>query len=388
MRVAHPILVSHPTVNPYVRALLTGLHREGLLSEFHTTLAFGRRGVDLPRSLVCQHPGRELIRLLSQNIDWRFLTKHETGFASVDAVAQAFDRIVSRQLPEVSGVYCYEDSALDTFRVAATRGIRRLYELPILYWSEVRRLLSEEADRYPEWEPTLLSTRESLAKLQRKSDELCLADLVICPSRQVQSSLPAGVASVVAEYGCPGVGSTTVRSNRERVRLLFVGSLSQRKGLADLFSAVKWLNRSDVELVLLGTPLMPLEFYRRQYADFVYEPTRPNVEVRRFMSTCDVLVLPSIVEGRALVQMEAMSCGLPIVVTPNAGAEDLVVDGSTGFLVPIRAPEKLAETIDWIADHRDWPSDARPAVLKKAAESGWDTYVRKVMEGIDRVSGL
>jgi glycosyltransferase involved in cell wall biosynthesis len=385
MRFAHPILVSNPTVNPYVRALLIGLHRQGLLKEFHTTLAFGRRGVDLPRSLVFQHPGREVVRLLSLKIGWSFLAQHEAGFASVDAVAQSFDRIVSRRLPEVNGVYCYEDSALETFRVAATRGIRRFYELPILYWSEVRRLLSEEAKRYPEWEPTLLSTRDSVAKLQRKTDELHLADLVICPSRQVQRSLPAGVTSVVAEYGCPGIESTSDRSNRGKFRLLFVGSLSQRKGLADLLRAVKSLNRSDVELVLLGTPLMPLEFYRRQYADFVYEPTRPNAEVRRFMSTCDVLVLPSIVEGRALVQMEAMSCGLPIVVTPNAGAEDMVVNGSTGFLVPMRDPEKLAETIGWIADHRDWLSDARPAVLKKAAESGWDRYVRKVLQGIDSI---
>jgi glycosyltransferase involved in cell wall biosynthesis len=100
------------------------------------------------------------------------------------------------------------------------------------------------------------------------------------------------------------------------------------------------------------------------------------------MQTCDLLVLPSIVEGRSLAQMEAMSCGLPIVVTPNAGAEDLVVDGSTGFLVPIRSPEKLAEVINWIADHKDWAADARPAVFRRAAESNWDRYTGKVLEAL------
>ncbi len=87
---------------------------------------------------------------------------------------------------------------------------------------------------------------------------------------------------------------------------------------------MKLLHRSDVELIVLGTPLVPFEFYRRDYPSFVYEPVRPNAEVRRLMLGCDVLVLPSIVEGRAMVQMEALSCGLPIIVTPNAGAEDLV----------------------------------------------------------------
>jgi glycosyltransferase involved in cell wall biosynthesis len=95
-----------------------------------------------------------------------------------------------------------------------------------------------------------------------------------------------------------------------------------------------------------------------------------------------VLVLPSIVEGRALVQMEAMSCGLPIVVTPNAGAADLVEEGRTGFLVPIRAPEVLAERIGWIADHRDWAVDVRSAILDKARHCSWSLYLKKVFSAL------
>ena len=56
------------------------------------------------------------------------------------------------------------------------------------------------------------------------------------------------------------------------------------------------------------------------------------------MRSCDLLVLPSIVEGRALVLQEAMACGLAMIATPNAGAEDLIVEGETGFLVPVGAP--------------------------------------------------
>ena len=167
-----------------------------------------------------------------------------------------------------------------------------------------------------------------------------------------------------------------------RLKVLFVGSMTQRKGLADLFSAMKLLNRPDVELIVLGAPLLPLEFYQREYPDFVYEPVRPNSEVRQLMLECDVLVLPSIVEGRAMVQMEALSCGLPIIVTPNAGAEDLVEEQRTGFLVPIRAPEKLAETIGWIADHKEWVDEVRPAVLERARRSGWGKYTSKILAAI------
>ena len=61
------------------------------------------------------------------------------------------------------------------------------------------------------------------------------------------------------------------------------------------------------------------------------------------MQDHDALILPSIIEGRALVQQEALSCGLPIITTPNAGGADLIEEGMTGHLVPIRSPEIIAE---------------------------------------------
>ncbi len=375
------ITVSHPHLNQYVRALLAGLDEKGELHEFHTTLGLGRRRVEIhgARRKVRQHPYREIVRLFAQRFGPERLIRHGTGWACSDAVAWGFDRHVAKCLNSSSAIYCYEDSALETFRAAGRIGVRRFYELPIMYWQTVQKLLHEEAERYPKWEPTLLATRDSPGKLERKEEELRLAELVICPSRQVKESLPAGTISFVAEYGCPAPApGRSVRKN-PRLRVLFVGSMTQRKGLADLFTAMKRLSRSDVELLVLGTPLLPLRFYRQEYPDFTYEATRPARKVRELMLRCDVLVLPSIVEGRAMVQMEALSCGLPIVVTPNAGAEDLIEPGQTGFLIPIRAPEAIAERIDWIADHRDWVDDSRPAIIEKARQAHWRRYSDKIL---------
>jgi glycosyltransferase involved in cell wall biosynthesis len=376
------IIVSHPTVNQYVRALVSALFHRGALHEFHTTLAIGRRSIGIAQDKIRQHPCRELVRLLGQRLHQDWLVRHETGWASVDAVAREFDRRVSKNVTKGVSVYCYEDSAFQTLQAASRIGIRRYYELPILYWPTARKLMLEEAERYPEWEPTLLSTRDSTAKLERKSEELRLANLVICPSRQVQLSLPGGVGSIVAEYGCPAPIEDKPSRDQSRLKLLFVGTMTQRKGLADLFAAMKLLQRSDVELIILGTPLVSFDFYRGVYPHFRYEQPRSNKQTRELMLACDVLILPSIVEGRAMVQMEALSSGLPIIVTPNAGAEDLVEPGQTGFLVPIRAPDKLAEVIDWLADHRAWIDDVRPFVLEKAKQSGWETYIDKILPRI------
>ena len=158
--------------------------------------------------------------------------------------------------------------------------------------------------------------------------------------------------------------------------------MTQRKGLADLFAAMKLLKRSDVELVVMGSLLLPLEFYRKHCAHFSYEPTRSHDGVLALMRTCDVLVLPSIVEGRALVQQEAMSCGLPIIATPNAGGEDLIETGKTGFLIPIRAPAEIAAKIAWFADHRSELADMRSYVREKALGLTWQRYADKIIAAL------
>jgi len=156
--------------------------------------------------------------------------------------------------------------------------------------------------------------------------------------------------------------------------VLFAGSMSQRKGLGDLFAAMKLLDRPDVELVVMGSPVAPMAFYRRELPGFIHEPPRPHQAVLQLMRSCDVLVLPSIIEGRALVMQEAMSQGLPVIITPNTGGEDLVEEGRTGFLVPIRSPRAIAERLDWFADSPEETQHMGQLAQRKAEGYRWDNY--------------
>jgi glycosyltransferase involved in cell wall biosynthesis len=376
------ILLSHPTVNAFNRALAEALERSDRLTAFHTTFAFGRRSVTLPRSKVHCHPLRELVRVSAQHLGWRF----EHGPCCIDAICRALDLSVARNLGQARAVYCYEDSALATFHAARARGHRCFYELPIAYWEVTQRLLREEAERLPEWAATLEAPGDSAEKLARKTDELRLADLVICPSRFVQSTLPPGTRSMVAEFGSPPVAEKTAsRRGNGPLRLLFAGTMSQRKGLADLFAAMRLLKRPDIELSVIGTPLAPLSFYRHAWPNFIHEPLRPHREMLVLMDSFDVLVLPSIVEGRALVQQEALSRGLPLLVTHNAGGEDLVIAGETGWLVPIRDPSALADRITWYADHRDQLPAMHEAARRMATRSSWKSYTERIIAAVDAI---
>jgi glycosyltransferase involved in cell wall biosynthesis len=407
------ILVTHPFGNANVRAVLSALDRADRLGKFVTTLGWSnsspfvqalpeniraqmlRRAYDLPHYKIKTHPAREIVRLLAEKFGLRWLTRHETGWASIDRIWQRLDQVAAEYLGQnherlkIRGVYSYEDCAERSFATAGQLGLRRIYDLPIAYWETAQRLLGEEARRYPAWEPTLGGTRDSPEKLARKSRELDLAEVVICPSAFVLDSLPEKTRlskkCVVAPFGSPvseARASAEATSETKPMRFLFAGALTQRKGLADLFAAMKLVESKDVELVVMGSLILPMRFYRNEFADFIYEPPRAHAAVLRLMRSCDVLVLPSIVEGRALVQQEAMACGLPLIATRNAGGEDLIVEGKTGFLVPAGAPAAIAEKIEWFLKNRGRLPAMSAAARAKAAELTWPAYGEKILHAI------
>ena len=387
-------VVSHPTGNTFVRALLEELYQRELLSSYFTTLGagkksnawlkklFSRRLYNIPDKKIRRYWLPEIFRLLEGG-------NQEKKRKSADNIYKLLDLKVSSNLCnlQVNILHSYEDGSFESFQKAKKLGIRCSYELPIAHWRTVRSLLSKEAERYPEWEPTLESTRESEDKLFRKEEELRLADRITCPSNFVLDSIPNEIKDTkpcqISPFGSPRFQlpkKALARKDRSQLRLLFVGSMSQRKGLADLFEAMKLLHGEPVELTILGQPSLPLEFYRQKLSTFKYIPPCSNLEVRKIMQLHDALIIPSVIEGRALVQQEALACGIPVIATRNAGGEDLIEEGLTGYLIPVNSPEKIAEKVLLLFDKRDYLADMRQVCYRKAREYSWHNYAKKIID--------
>lgn len=386
------ILLSHPTGNANVRNALLAFEEAGLLQMFSTALAFpdciqagGYRHFPIPWGRIRLQPSREAVRLAGARFGIA------PGWASVDAIYHALDRkganLVGR-CPALTGVYTYEDGALATLKAARKRGVAGIYELPIAYGPWARERLLVSAKKRPDWAFTLEGLSDSSEKFDRKRSELEAADLVVCPSRFVRGSLPdrliqnkhvfeipygAEAPSMVAESRSPPSGP---------LQVLFVGSMSQRKGLADVLEAFRCLSRNDVRLHVLGSALAPMDFYRKAYPNFTYHPPCARDSVLKLMRKCDVFILPSIVEGRALVQLEALAAGLPLIVTENAGGADLVVEGETGFLVEPEDPDGLIERICYCADNREILSKMRASALAMAERHSWKQYRMALLDAI------
>ena len=387
-------VVSHPTGNTFVRALLEELQKNQLLRKYYTTIGSGysvnplvkvlsqKREYAIPDGKISRQWIPELVRLLARGDQSKKRKRTDHSYL-------ALDKKVSSKLTKLDTqvLHAYEDGAYYSFKRAKELGIQCSYELPIAHWATVRRLLAEEAERYPQWEPTLESTREPEEKLFRKEEELRMADRITCPSQFVLDSIPSEIKQKtpcqISPFGSPKSDPPSkemVTNSSNCLKLLFVGSMSQRKGLADLFEAMKLVKKEPVTLSVLGQPSLPLEFYRKQFSDFQYFPPCSNQKVREIMMKHDILVLPSIVEGRALVQQEALSCGLSIIATRNSGGEDLVEEGLTGHLAPIRSPEKLALCILKNLEERNSLKEKKVECLKKAKQYSWEEYASKIID--------
>lgn len=399
-------LFSHPTGNANVLNAALALEKAGVLSRYHTTIAPCGGNIlsrfaklpgfspilrrQLPDSFSTKlrlHPSREAFRLIARCAGLRTTHNNLFHFLSIDSVYKSFDRQVARSLDRdsFSAVYCYEDGALETFRIAKLNGLTCIYDLPIAHWKTVRQLMAEEAERLPDWACTIEGLQDSEKKLRRKDEELDMADVVICPSLFVRDSLPLDILKrkrvEVVPFGSPLVFKPIQKTPKAGpLKVLFVGSMSQRKGLADLFAAIKILNPNHFELHVLGTPIVDIKFYRSQLQNFIHHTPRAHSKVLELMQSCDVFVLPSIVEGRALVQQEAMSCGMPIIVTKNAGGEDLVADEKAGFLVPIRNPNAIAEKLEMLFKNRELLDEMGKAAESQAQSLTWSDYQKKIVE--------
>lgn len=405
------IVVSHPTGNTNVRGIVEGLHDKNMLYQFYTTIACfpnnfwdkaaNIKGLgDLKRRsykpelqpLTKQYPFRELGRTFANRFGFKALIKHETGRFSTDKIYASFDKYVATNLKEAkkngaTAVYAYEDGALETFIEAKKIGLTCIYDLPIAYHETLQNELKKELDKNSSWASTLGGgIKDSQKKLGRKKKELELAEIVVVASDFVRNSLPKWALNkkiIQSPFGTPNSrnGLTHEKKENKRLKVLFVGSMTQRKGLKDLFNAIKHVDKDKVELVVLGSLVKPLSFYKN-IVEFTHKKTRPHKQVLELMRSCDVFCLPSLIEGRALVMQEAMSQGLPLIITANTGGEDLIQEGETGFLVPTNDSEAIANKIKWFVDNKAKIKSMGEKAKNHAMTYTWENYSKKIIREI------
>ena len=354
------------------------------LSSFPPLAELSRRSFDPAlQAKTKMWPWREVGRLVASKAGLSNLIKHETGYFCVDSVYHSLDQYVASRIArhQIQGVYAYEDGAEASFRRAKQLGLQCVYDLPIGYWRSAQRLLQPELERWPDWAATLTGLKDSPIKLARKDEELRLADRIIVASQFTASTLhdfPGSLAPVqVIPYGFPPIGEArqyNATITGRPLKLLFVGGLSQRKGIADLFAAVAALH-PRVELTIVGRkasnscPALDgaLSCHR-------WIPSLPHDQVLQIMREHDVLVFPSLFEGFGLVITEAMSQGTPVITTDRTAGPDLIQHGYNGWLIEAGSTSALQFMIEELLASPASIAEVGRAAMETARRRPWEVY--------------
>ncbi len=407
-----PVLISHPTGNEFFRAAAKGFYNEGVLQSVYTSLASfpGTFAYDLGRfkilsdikrralnasfkNITHTHPLKELARLLFMKAGYKKLVAHEKGIFSVDAVYKSLDKYVAKNLMKekrngVSSVYAYEDGALYSFREAKKNGIQCFYDLPIGYWRSMHSILSAEKELNPEWASTLGGLKDSAEKLNRKDEEISLADKIFVASSftaQTLQCFPAKLPEVkVVPYGFPPVTPRQYSSFKtsSKLKLLFAGGLSQRKGLSYLFNAIEGLE-NHVSLTILGSAVTyNCEALNKNLAKHTWIKTLPHNKVLELMRQQDVLIFPSLFEGFGLVITEAMAQGTPVITTERTAGPDIIKHKENGWLVNAGSSEAIRQIIEEILVKPQLISEAGFQAQETAKQRPWSVYGKELADAV------
>ena len=406
------VLVSHPTGNMNSRAAVIGLRKQNLLYKFYTCIAcfknsllyilsatpllkeFRRRVFDSTLEMVTMtYPWRELGRQISIKFKFRRFIKHETGIFSVDKIYATLDKHVANKIKkyfkDIDAVYAYEDCALHTFQEAKKQNKICIYDLPIGHWRSMRDLLSIEKDRNPQWGMTIGGFNDSDEKLKRKDEELLLADKIYVASTFTKKTLelfPQKLNDIeVIPYGFPPINKhrAYIPFEGRKIKVLFVGGLSQRKGISYLFESVKGLE-SKIGLTVVGSgnvescPILKQELEKVKYI-----PSLPHEEVLKLMSEHDLLIFPSLFEGFGLVITEAMSQGTPVITTERTCGPDVITDGKDSWIVKAGSSQPIRDLLEqFINDPSILHKVGRNALLK-ASLRPWSCYEEEIAVSIE-----
>jgi starch synthase len=291
---------------------------------------------------------------------------------------ETLDRHVANNLPESDVLFVLSGSGLACGREAQKRGAKYICDRGSSHIRYQDAILREEFRR---WGETFAGIDPRVIAKEESEYEVC--DVITVPSAfAYRSFLEMGVPESKLRkvpYGADLRRFKKVATpDPEAFDVLFVGQVAFQKGVPDLIEAFRLVKHPKKRLRIVGgmRPEMARYLKRRSVQTDIELPGHiPQKELKHIMSRSHVMILPSIQEGLALVQAQALACGCPVIGTRHTGAEDLFTDGKEGFIVPIRDPQAIADRLQLLADDPHRQAAMSEAALQRVkALGGWTEY--------------
>ena len=362
------------------------LQRAGLLSAIYTPYPrFKLRNTRVAPELIRSFPFVSALHRLVEGRPAPRVVKQKLQLYA----CMAIDSYVKLTSPPCDILMALSGSGLNSGGDVQRRGGRYVCDRGSTHLRYQMQLLTEEYGRagiaFEPVHPQMITREEA---------EYAQADAITVPSRfAARSFVESGVDAAKLHVIPYGVDLTQFRPTATRgpdFRVLFVGQLGVRKGIGYLMEAFRRAKLPGARLIFVGSPIQETKILLGDdpLHDVEFTGVLNRDQVTDQMSRASVMVLPSIEEGLAMVQAQALACGCPVITTTNSGAEDLFEHGKEGFIVPVRNPDAIAEALTLLYRDRDLLHAMSQAGRQRMeTNGGWDRYGAQILALFENLLG-
>lgn len=234
-----------------------------------------------------------------------------------------------------------------------------------------KEIVLEETDRWPNWATSVPVLHDAYD--ERRLREWEQADIVVVNSTWsqdalVQQGVPRDKVHVVPlAYDPPSHSAPLMPpspSSRHPFRVLWLGSVILRKGIPYLIQAARQLVDAPVQIDIVGPLGITEDAVQAAPDNVTFHGRVPRDQTGTFYQNADAFILPTLSDGFAITQLEAMAHGLPVIATRNCGR--VVKDKQNGLLIPIRDADAIENAVRHLLSHPTLCMDMGQHALKTA----------------------
>lgn len=295
-----------------------------------------------------------------------------------------------KYLDKVDVFIGWSGSSLETLIAAKNKNVITILERGSSHYNYQMKILDQEFTKHNKF------FKPDFKIWQRELLEYELADYISVPSKYVYNSfIENGIPRnklILNNYGVDLSSFKQIEKKDDVFRIIYAGGFTIRKGVTYLLKAFTELDLPNSEFIHLGSISDETIELRKKYssAKIKYLGHQKQSDLYKYYSQGSVFVMMSLEEGMAMVQLQAMACGLPLICSENSGGEDLISSQSEeGFVIPIRDVNMLKQKILYLYDNpKALNLMSKKAKSKVSNGYSWDDYGDRYVENLNNIINL
>jgi glycosyltransferase involved in cell wall biosynthesis len=305
--------------------------------------------------------------------------------------SESFGRKVARIAIEnnVDGVICYVTNSKECFQSLEKQNkkIIRFLDVASANRSYMRKIYENEISMRHKFSQKLLSEVWHYFDdkiISYNYYEYLLTDYFLAPSNFVKKSIEYDMVDKRKILLCPYGAYFSCTSPKkspsisEKIRILYVGGVTQLKGIFYLLEGLKNFCINQIDVTIVGKYDNSQGIFNEYLKLYNFIGPVSHEKVLEYYTNADIFVYPSLGEGMTLAGLEALSCGLPVICSTNSGINDLIIDGVNGYVIPVANSDAIATKVQWFIDNRDKINEMSRNAIETAKNYTWQEYQKRL----------